>query len=108
VVRRNARGGRSAAEHLIAALRCIYRHADNDGHIKAVDNPALKVAKPRRLPSARRAVPDTRLAEINHIAATTGNDPALDALILRLHTETACRKYSARGLTWADALSSVC
>ncbi len=26
VTRRNARGGRSAAEHLIAALRCIYRH----------------------------------------------------------------------------------
>jgi hypothetical protein len=34
VARRNARGGRSAAEHLIAALRCIYRHAENDGHIK--------------------------------------------------------------------------
>src|SRR5215471_11190632 len=30
VARRNARGGRSAAEHLIAALRCVYRHAEND------------------------------------------------------------------------------
>jgi len=49
--------GRSAAEHLIAALRCIYRHAENDGHIPAADNPARKVAKPRRLPSDRRAVP---------------------------------------------------
>ena len=65
VARRNARGGRSAAEHLIATLRCIYRHAENDGHIKTADNPALKVAKPRRLPSTRRAVPDTQLAEIN-------------------------------------------
>ncbi|WP_245730105.1 integrase [Micromonospora pallida] len=27
VARRNARGGRSAAEHLIAALRCLYRRA---------------------------------------------------------------------------------
>ncbi|MGH3810829.1 MAG: hypothetical protein ACRDUV_00015, partial [Pseudonocardiaceae bacterium] len=71
------------AEHLIAALRCIYRHAENDGHIRAGENPALKVAKPRRLPSTRRAVPDTRLAEINNVAATTGNDPALDTLILR-------------------------
>jgi hypothetical protein len=43
----------------------------------------------RRLPSTPRAVLDTRLAEINQIAATTGNDPALDALLLRLHTETA-------------------
>jgi len=27
VARRNARGGRSAEEHLVAALRCLYRHA---------------------------------------------------------------------------------
>ncbi len=86
VARRNARGGRSAAEHLIAALRCLYRHAEDDGLIEPADNPARKVAKPRRLPSTRRAVADTRLAEINLIAATTGNDPALDTLLLRLHT----------------------
>src|SRR5688572_3701528 len=30
VVRRNARGGRSAGEHFIAALRCLYRHAVDD------------------------------------------------------------------------------
>jgi hypothetical protein len=34
IARRNARGGCCAAEHLMAALRCIYRHAENDGHIK--------------------------------------------------------------------------
>jgi integrase/recombinase XerC len=102
VSRRNARGGRSAAEHLIAAFRCIYRHAENDGRIKPGSNPALKVAKPRRLPSTRRAVPDTRLAEINQIAATTGNDPGLDTLILRLHTETACRRGGALVLTPTD------
>jgi integrase/recombinase XerC len=68
VSRRNARGGRSAAEHFIAALRCVYRHAENDGHIPAGSNPALKVAKPRRLPSTRRAVSDIRLAEINQVA----------------------------------------
>ncbi len=102
VTRRNARGGRSAAEHLIAALRCVYRHAENDGLIKAGDNPALKVAKPRRLPSTRRAVPDIRLAEINQVAATTGNDPTLDTLILRLHTETACRRGGALALQPRD------
>src|SRR5687768_15296258 len=75
VSRRNARGGRGAAEHFIAALRCLYRHAENDGYIQAGDNPARKVAKPRRLPSTRRAVPDARLAQINQVAATTGNDP---------------------------------
>jgi integrase/recombinase XerC len=102
VARRNARGGRSAAEHTIAALRCVYRHAIADGLIGEADNPAAKVAKPRRLPSTRRAVPDTRLAEINHVAATTGNDPALDALLLRLHTETACRRGGALTLRPAD------
>jgi site-specific recombinase XerD len=102
VARRNARGGRGAAEHFIAALRCLYRHAEADGHIPTGENPARKVAKPRRLPSTRRAVPDTRLAEINHLAATTGNDPALDALLLRLHTETACRRGGVLALRPAD------
>jgi integrase/recombinase XerC len=95
VARRNARGGRSAQEHLVAALRCLYRHAVDDGLITEAGNPAQKVAKPRRLPSTRRALPDARLAEINQIAAATGDDPELDTLILRLHTETACRRGGA-------------
>jgi integrase/recombinase XerC len=102
VARRNARGGRSAAEHLIAALRCLYNRAVADGHITEADNPARKVAKPRRLPSTRMAVPDNRLAEINHVAATTGDDPALDSLLLRLHTETACRRGGALTLRPTD------
>ena len=92
VARRNARGGRSAEEHLVAALRCLYRRAVDDGLIGEADNPARKVAKPRRLPTTRRALPDTRLAQINQIAAVTGDDPELDTLLLRLHTETACRR----------------
>jgi integrase/recombinase XerC len=102
VARRNARGGRSAQEHLVAALRCLYQRAVDDGLIAEADNPARKVAKPRRLPSTRRAIPDTRLAEINQVAATTGDDPELDALLLRLHTETACRRGGALALRPAD------
>jgi integrase/recombinase XerC len=102
VARRNARGGRSAEEHLVAALRCLYRRAVDDGLISEADNPARKVAKPRRLPSTRRAVPDARLAEINEVAAATGDDPELDTLLLRLHTETACRRGGALGLRPAD------
>jgi len=41
----------------------------------------------RRLPSTRRAVTDDRLAEICQAAADGGDDPGLDTLILRLHTE---------------------
>jgi len=102
VARRNARGGRSAEEHLVAALRCLYARAVDDGLITEAGNPARKVAKPRRLPSTRRAVPDTRLAEINEAAATTGDDPELDTLLLRLHTETACRRGGALALRPAD------
>jgi integrase/recombinase XerC len=40
LVRRNGRGGRSAAEHLVAALRCLYNHAVTDGYLAEADNPA--------------------------------------------------------------------
>jgi integrase/recombinase XerC len=102
VSRRNSRGGRTAAEHLIAALRCVYRFAVADGLIAEADNPARKVAKPRRLASTRHALPEARLAEINELAASTGNDPALDSLLLRLHTETACRRGGALALRACD------
>ena len=45
--------------------------------------------KTRRLPSTRPAVTDDRLAEICQAAADGGDDPELDTLLLRLHTETA-------------------
>jgi integrase len=100
LVRRNARGGRGAVENLLTALRCLYRHAVADGLV--ADNVAVKVDKPRRQASTRRAVPEDRLAQINQVAATTGNDPALDTLLLRLHIETACRRGGALALRPMD------
>ena len=47
-------------------------------------------------------MPETRLAEINQIAAATGDDPELDTLLLRLHTETGCRRGGALALRPAD------
>lgn len=108
VPRRNARGGRSAAEHLIAALRCLYKRADADGHLEPAANPAAKVAKPRRVPSTRRAIADTRLAEINTVAARSGDDPQLDTLLIRLHTETACRRGGALHLRPRDLDTDQC
>ena len=102
VARRNARGGRGAAEHLIGALRCMYSHAVADRLLSEAENPAARVPKPRRLPSARMALPDGRLAEISAVAASTGDDPALDSLIIRLHAETACRRGGALALTPED------
>jgi integrase len=108
VVRSNARGGRSAVENFITALRCLYNQAVADGLIAESDNPASKVSKPRRLRSTRHAVPDARLAEINQVAATTGNDPVLDTLLLRLHIETACRRGGALALRPIDLDTDQC
>jgi integrase/recombinase XerC len=55
VARRNACGGRSAQEHLVP--RCAAcTGAVSDGLIKEADNPAQKVAKPRRLTITRRSL----------------------------------------------------
>jgi integrase/recombinase XerC len=98
VVRRNSRGGRGAVELFIAALRCIYKHAIDDGLLKDHQNPASKVRKPPRLPSGRFALPADRLRQINTVGAQTGNDPMLDALLLRFHEETAGRRGGALAL----------
>lgn len=108
VVRRNARGGRSAAEHMISALRCLYQHAVDDGYIAEADNPAIRVAKPRRLASTRRALAHDQLAQINDVAESTGNDPDLDSLLLRLHTETAGRRGGALALRPMDLDEQQC
>ncbi|MDT5025609.1 MAG: integrase/recombinase XerC, partial [Micromonosporaceae bacterium] len=108
VVRSNSRGGHSAVENFITALRCLYNQAVTDGLISEAENPASKVDKPRRLKSTRHAVPDARLAEINQVAATTGDDPALDTLLLRLHIETACRRGGALALRLVDLDPAQC
>lgn len=42
------------------------------------------------------------LYQINAAASRSGNDPVLDALLLHLHTETACRRGGALTLRLAD------
>src|SRR3954471_6387270 len=98
----NSRGGRSAAENMITALRCVYKHAVADGLLSESANPAARVAKPRRLASTRRALSDSQLQEVVAVASTTGNDPHLDALLVRLHIETACRRGGALALRLQD------
>jgi hypothetical protein len=89
VIRHNTRGGVYAAEHLLAALRAIYTRAVADNLIPPHLDPAARVRKPRRPPTNRRDLTGDELAAINHAAACSGDDVALDSLILRLHSETA-------------------
>lgn len=65
--------GWTEAENVIAPLRCLYRYAVADGLIREYDNPALRVAKPRRLASSRHALPDNRLAEIVQVHNTSAH-----------------------------------
>ncbi|MEO3781522.1 site-specific integrase [Micromonospora sp. B11E3] len=101
-LRRNGRGGRHAGEHVIAAVRAIYNRAIADGLLGVSDSPAHRVSKPRRLPSTRRALTSEELEEINMAARSSGNDVVLDAILLRLHTETACRRGGALALRLMD------
>jgi integrase len=100
--RRTSRGGRHAGEHVIAAARAIFNRAIADGLIEPGASPAHKVSKPRRLPNTRRALTAHELEQINLAARTSGNDVILDALLLRLHTETACRRGGALRLRVMD------
>jgi integrase len=70
--------------------------------------PGPPVPKPRRLPSTRRALAAHELSQINATARTSGNDVVLDALLLRLHTETACRRGGALALRLADLDTDNC
>ncbi|QYN18810.1 hypothetical protein [Amycolatopsis sp. DSM 110486] len=56
LVRRNPRGGRNAAENIVAAVRCLYQHLENDGRLEQHHNPARRVTKPRHNASTRRAL----------------------------------------------------
>ncbi len=53
-VRRNTRNGNSAAEHLITALRCLYRHTVDDELIDERSSPTARVPKLRPQPGNRR------------------------------------------------------
>jgi len=102
VLRANRQAGQYTGQHLIGALRAIYTRAVADGLIRADHNPAAVVRKPRRPPTTRRALHPAELAAINTTTATTGDDTPLDTLILRLHTETACRRAAGIALTPDD------
>ncbi|WP_191094035.1 tyrosine-type recombinase/integrase [Nocardia colli] len=106
--RSSSRYGRSARESFIAASRAIYSRAIADDLMPIGSSPAHRVAKPRRLPSTRRALTATELEQIDTVERSSGNYPVLDALLLRLHTETACRRGGALGLRVCDWDSEEC
>jgi site-specific recombinase XerD len=108
VRRRNHRAGRNTGENFICAARALYNRAIADGLIDPATSPAHRVAKPRRLPSTRRALTEHELTQIYAAARTSGNDVILDTLLLRLHVETAARRGGILGLHLADLDTELC
>lgn len=108
ILRANSRGGRHAGENAVRAMRTFFRLAVHDGALPHGWDPTSKVRLPRRLPPTRRALTTKEMAAINHVVATGGQDMALDSLLLRLHTETACRRSGALGLRVADLDAESC
>jgi integrase len=106
--RSNSRGGIGAAASLVSAIRKLYRHAEHDRLIHPLDNPAAKVRRARQPRSPRHALTLEHILDIGRVAATTGNDRPLDALIVRILIETACRRGGLLGLTVDDLNSHDC
>ncbi|TQM78149.1 site-specific recombinase XerD [Saccharothrix saharensis] len=102
VVRRSSRGGHSAALHAYRALRCLYRYAIWNRVLDPRDDPTELVTKPKTVRSTRHAIDNGLLSDIVDVASTTGNDPALDAIIIRLHLETAARRAGGLGIRPRD------
>lgn len=102
VVRSNWRGGSAATRNLLHGIRRLYRLAELDGLIAPAANPAAKVPMPPKLQSTRHALTPHQVAELGRVAVETCDDPELDALIVRLHIETACRREAALKLRVDD------
>ncbi|WP_040786823.1 hypothetical protein, partial [Nocardia pneumoniae] len=102
VVRANSRGGRGAEANVISAMRFLYQDAQDDGLIQPDANPAAKAGKTPQPPGPARVLSFDHIAELGRVASTTGDDTELDALILRLHIETACRRKPVLALRIED------
>jgi integrase len=92
--------GRASRESCVAALRALFRRANDAGLITV--NPAAALIKPRRVPRRRRALDDHELAEVVDAIRTTSRDPDLDLLLMRFHLESGARREGALNLRRRD------
>jgi integrase len=106
--RPGARGGSGAKGSFISAVKRLYALAVDDRYLTAGQNPATQVKNTHKVQRPPRALSASELAQINQFAGSTGQDPELDALLVRLHTETACRRTAATLLRPCDLNKDQC
>ncbi|MEU7477098.1 site-specific integrase [Lentzea sp. NPDC042327] len=100
--RRHHTNGAGAAKHAYDALERLYRVAVDERVLSSQQNPMLRVRRPRRAKTRRYALSSQLLDCICRTAAETGQDPRLDALLIRFHLETAARPSGALNLRLED------
>lgn len=100
--------GAGARSLFVDAVKCFYRRAAEDRLITITDSPVATIKNTKGRNHSRRALTARELAEINHTAANSGPDPLLDSLLLRLHSETACRVGGALNIRRRDLNSMDC
>lgn len=100
--RRSSRNGRNAGEHPRRRRPRRLQPRHRYGHIDPAPAPPTASRNPRRNPQHPSSLTIRELEDINTTARVCGNDVILDALLLRLHTETACRHGGALAITLED------
>ncbi|WP_284742282.1 tyrosine-type recombinase/integrase [Amycolatopsis sp. RTGN1] len=94
--------GQGARSLFIDAVKCFYRCAAGDKLITLAESPVATIKNSKHRNTSRRALTPRELTDINRAAASSGPDPLLDSLLLRLHSETACRAGGALNLRRRD------
>jgi integrase len=94
--------GQGARSLFIDAVKCFYRCAAGDKLITLAESPVATIKNSKHRNTSRRALTPRELTDINQAAANSGPDPLLDSLVLRLHSETACRVGGALNLRRRD------
>lgn len=100
--RANSRGGESAAENLLSALRHVYKHAVRDRLIDPSSDPAAAARLPGRRAGKGDVLTSEQLREVIRVASSTGDDPELDELIVHLHIQTASERQAVIDLALHD------
>ncbi|GLY44506.1 hypothetical protein Amsp01_105290 [Amycolatopsis sp. NBRC 101858] len=94
--------GQGARALFIDAVKCLYRCAAGDKLVTLAESPVATIKNSRHRNTKRRALTPREVTEINRAAANSGPDPLFDSLLLRLHSETACRVGGALKLRRRD------
>lgn len=95
---RNTRGD-AAAYNAVGAWRAMFEIAIRDRHLAEGMNPAAKVKKPKRTDGRRMALEDKHFEQMVRLIGATGDDPQLDAMVLKFIDIAGARREGLLNLS---------